>query len=172
MPNNCFFSMNVKGKTEDIKGFMKYFIFQEDEGKKTGQYLARTFLDNWKSYDDFLEEHKEYIEDGEINFTGWCAWSCWSCWFEGYPDEKTGCIKIQDLVKKYNGKIEVESEEGGMGFEEFIETDDNGEVLYSSKDMPTYKCKCGYEEGVASHQNIKDYECCECGKIGQWSKSK
>jgi len=165
MPNNCSFSMSIEGKTEDIKEFTKLFIFDDDKNVKKPPYFARTFLEDYKDHKEFLEEHKEDIKKGEVDINGWCAWSCWSCWFEGYPNGKE-CVTLEWAMKKYNIKVDIESEEGGHGFEEKIETE-NKKPIYSSKDMPVHRCnKCGNEQIVASYEILSDVECCECESYG------
>lgn len=169
MPNLCNFSISVKGEPKEIKKFLKYFIFSDETGTKEGKYLARTFLDNW-THKEFLEEHKDEIKNKEVFFFGWSAWSCYSCWFEGYPNGKD-CLTMEEVLKKCKVIIDVESEEGGIGFEEHINNED-GELTYSVMDMPSYTCKkCKKKTLFPSHYDgseLEDQECCSCGVVGKW----
>jgi hypothetical protein len=174
MPNNCYFQMTAKGKTKDLKQFLKYFIYANEEGKKKGKYLARTFLDNYNSYNDFIKQHKDEINKGEVEIMGWCAWSCWSCWFEGYPqDNPKTCVTLDTITKKYNINVYVESEETGMEFEETIDNE-FGELLYSNRKMPIWSCKkCKAKQSFPSHYNKSDMEdqtCYECETTGEWKR--
>lgn len=166
MANECFFSIKVKGEPKKIRKFLKYFIFDDEIGKDNKKlYLARTFI-NSPTYRKYVNINKEKIDKGEIFFYGVCAWSCWSCWFEGYPNGKE-LITMEEVLKRCNVKIEVDSEEGGIGFEEHIDNLD-GELTYSSEDMKICKCECGNIENISSSYPLKEYVCDECGKIGKW----
>jgi len=159
--------MNIQGDPENIKEFMKYFIFEKESGTKEGKYLARTFLEDWKTHKDFLKDKKKEIKSGNIDIYGWCAWSCWSCWFEGYPNKKE-CATLKEACKKCNVVVLCDSEESGMCFQESLGY--NGEdTYYSSKDMPTYKCKgCGNLQSFATDHENPDEECFECEENKGW----
>ena len=170
MPNNCYFTCNAKGTPENLKRFMKLFVYEDDTNKdeKEKPYFARTFLDSYKRYDYFLEEHIEEIEKGDITFMGWCAWSCHSCLFEGYPNQKEGLVTLEWACKEYNIELEIQSEETGCCFEENISFE-KGKMNYSSNDMPTYVCECGEERSFPSDCDYLEDEECDCGKVGKWS---
>lgn len=124
------------------------------------KYFARSFThSSWK---DFKENE---LGGGEVEFAVDFAWSCWSCMFEGYPDDYEECVTLEWACKEYNIEIEIETEELGMGFEEKVFGSKNG-VTYDSKDIPTYKCKCGSEQFILSNRDLKNEECYECEKIG------
>jgi len=164
MPNNCYFSIEVKAEPENLKKFLSYFIFEDEIGTKKGKYLARTFLDNWKNKKYFIKEFKKDIEKGELCFFGWCAWSCWSCWFEGYPNKKE-CLTLKEICKICDIKsLNCDSEEDGMCFQESLGY--NGEdVSYSCEDYPEYKCKnCGDTQSISKNRDLEDTECYECGE--------
>jgi hypothetical protein len=160
--------MNVKGEPQEIRKFLNYFVFDDEEDVKEGKYLARTFIEQKK--ESFLKENKEEIDKGELNIVSWCAWSCWSCWFEGYPNGKE-LITMEEVLKECKVKIEVDSEETGFEFEEHIDNLDE-ELNYSSEDMKEYECECGHTESIPSTYDLSDYECCECGKFDKWKETK
>ena len=157
MPNWCGGSVCVSGKDKDILEFCKYFVFENEKEKP--KYFARSFIhSNWK---DFIEDE---IEDGcfFVDF----AWSVTSCLISGYPqDNPDKCITLMDACKKHNVKVDITSEESGVGFEEHIICNSNGKLTKNEcSDMPTYKCKCGSEQFVSSYEDVKDIVCYECDK--------
>jgi len=169
MPNWCNAWIEVKGKPKDIKNFCKLFLFQKDDDFGKGdvigeKYFARSFThQSWKDFE------KEHLGKNEVGFLVDFAWSCWSCMFEGYPNKKE-CITLEWAMKKYNVEVEIETEEGGMSFEEKITTK-NGKPIYKSFEMPVYKClKCGNEQSILLNYNIEESECYECGEIGNFKK--
>lgn len=179
MPNWCYGWVEVEGKKKDVENFCKLFIFDAQIGKKRKPYFARSFANNsWKS---FKKEHltiNKIIENFEgknakrkVSFGIDFAWSVWSCLIEGYP-EKFKSVTLQKACKKYKVDVTIESEEGGIGFEERIFCSNKGKLDYKCIDMITYKCKCGNREMIASSHELEDYECCECGKCGKWKVAK
>lgn len=164
MPNWCGSSISVKGKPKDIENFCKLFVWEEEtdkENKKT-PYFARSFTNvKWKDFKKKIKGKKEV--DFLVDFAG----SCWSCIFEGYPDKKKGFVTLDWACKKYDVEVEIETEEGGEGFEEKIIGDKNN-INYECVEMPTYECACGNKEMIGSNYDVEEYECSECGKTGKW----
>jgi ribosomal protein L37E len=163
MPNWCSSTIKVFGKPKDIENFCKLFIFTDDENKEEvdKKYFARSFTQ--MSWEDFK---KKYLGEYETEFLVDFAWSCWSCIFEGYPDNKE-CVTLEWAMEEYKVQVEIDTEEGGMGFEEHITTE-NGKPVYSSEDMLSYECqKCGNKELIPSSYDLEDYECSECG-ASEW----
>jgi len=163
MPNWASGYIQVKGKPKDVENFCKLFIFEEDEGNKKGKYFARSFVhQSWK---DFKKEH---LGGSEVGFNVDFAWSCWSCMFEGYPNDKEGCVTLEWAIKKYNVDVTIETEEEGVGFEEVIITKDK-KPIYTSENMPLYKCyKCGNEQQIPTSReyDLSNVDCYECEEYG------
>ena len=157
IPNWCNAMVKVSGEPKNVEDFCRLFIFDKED--VLDKYFARSFVhETWKDF------KKESLDNGEAQFSVDFAWSCWSCMFEGYPN-KEECVTLKWAVKKFNVLVEINTEEGGMGFEEYIETI-NGEVEYSSKEIPSYECRsCGNKQLIADSYDINEEECCECGKI-------
>jgi hypothetical protein len=169
MPNICNFSIEAEGKPEDLKEFMKYFVFGKEIGKKKGKYLARTFLEDWNTRADFLKDHAEGIKNGHIEFYGWCAWSCYSCWISGYPDDSESAQFIKDLCKKHKVSISVSSSEDGLAFTEAIECDKEGNITDKCEDYPYYEClKCKNVQQICPGYDMRDELCYECDELGEW----
>lgn len=171
MPNNCHFSMVAKGKPKDLKNFLKYFIYEQEEGKKKGKYFARTFLDSYKTYSYFIKEHKKEISRGEVCIVGWCAWSVTSCMISGYPQKEgnENCITIMEACKKNKINVKIDSAESGMGFEEHITCDEEGDLTEETNDMPQFECKkCKSTQTESTDTDLNDLECCNCGSTGKW----
>lgn len=167
-PNWCCGIVKVRGKPEDIETFCKLFLFDEDVNKKDlkkENYFARSFTNmKWK---DFKEE---YLEGDEAEFSVDFAWSCWSCVFEGYPEQykKSGAVTLEWAMKKHNVEVEIETEEGGMAFEERITTE-NGKPVYESFEMPEQICMaCGSKQSIPSSYELDEEECSNCGRAGKW----
>lgn len=163
MPNWCNGFVKVKGKNKDILKFSKLFICENDEGNKDlKEYFARSFTNQLR--EDFEEQigKKDYAEFW-IDF----AWSVLSCLIEGYPQKNKECLTLIEACKKYNVSVVIESEEGGLGFEEKISCDEKGNLIYKENSMPSYKCKCGSEQQIPSDSDLNDVECWECGEIGK-----
>ena len=97
-PNWCCGNIKVKGKPKDVENFCKLFLFEEDVERKDNKgkkkYFARSFIhQSWKDF------KKEFLGGNEAEFGIDFAWSCWSCLFEGYPNEKDGCITLEWAIK-------------------------------------------------------------------------
>jgi len=115
-------------------------------------------------WDDFK---KRYLGEEVAEFSIDFAWSVATCLIDGYPQNNPDtCITLMDACKKHNVKVDITSEESGVGFEEHITCSNKGEITNECFDMPTYKCKCGNEQHVASYEKIKDIVCCECDECG------
>ena len=121
---------------------------------------------NWKGF------KKEYLTDNvkgdsDIEFPVDFAWSCWSCIFEGYPNGKE-CVTLEWAIKENNVEVEIETEEGGMGFEEHITTK-NGKPVYENSKIPEHTClACGTNQSIPSSYELDEEECSNCGNIGRW----
>jgi len=169
MPNWANGTVSVSGKPKDIQKFCQYFIFQEDDGNESmnKKYFARSFY--WDSWENFK---KEILTGEGATFNIDFAWSVTSCLIDGYPtrDLKNECITLSEACKECNVYVEIEAEEGGIGFEEHIEVDEKGELVCDScEDMPSYKCKmCGESMLIASSRDPSDEECWNCDEIGSW----
>ncbi len=166
IPNWCNSWIKVKGNPKDVENFCKLFIFEDevgDKNKEENKYFARSFIhQDWKDF------KKKELGESEVEFSVDFAWSCWSCLFEGYPDDIKECVTLKWAMKKYNVEVEIDTEEGGMGFEEKITTK-NKKPVYSSKEMPEYTCfSCGNKQLIPSDCDISDEECCNCGTLGKW----
>lgn len=165
MPNWANGYITVNGNPKDVENFCELFIFDDETGNKQGKYFARSFIhQDWK---EFKEEH---LGESEAGFSVDFAWSCWSCMFEGYPEQykKDGCVTLEWAMKKYNVNVEIETEEGGMGFEEHITTK-NGKPVYESKYIPEYTCqKCFSKQQIGKGYELEDVECYGCGEVGRW----
>ena len=112
MANWCNAGIRVTGKPKDIKDFCRLFVFDEDEGKDTKRkYFARSFaFMKWKDF------KKEYLGGKTAEFSIDFAWSGWSCLIEGYPNKKE-LVTLEWGCEKYNVEVEIDTEEGGFGFE-------------------------------------------------------
>ncbi len=162
-PNWCCGDVTVSGKPKDIENFCELFLFEEDNENKK-KYFARSFIhQSWKNFKE------EYLGESEAEFSVDFAWSCWSCIFEGYPqDNPINCVTLEWAMKKYNVKVEIDTEEGGMGFEEKITTE-NGKPICICVDMPEYTCqKCWNKQLIPSKYDLSNEECMECGTCGEW----
>ena len=145
------------------------FVFSEDVDKEDlgKKYFARSFTnESWKEFsEDYLDDYSER-EKPNIEFNVDFAWSGWSCIMEGYPNGKE-CVTLEWACKEFNVGVEISTEETSMGFEEKIIADRNG-VKYECVDIPLYECCCGNKEGIPSGCDLDEYECSECGRVGEW----
>lgn len=173
MPNWCYGWVKVKGKPKDIENFCKHFLFSDDEDEDIKRkYFARSFMN--ESWDSFKKANlgKNKAEFG-LDF----AWSVTSCIIEGYPQDKENkgkCITLMDACKEHNVLVEIESEEGGCGFEEHIICNEKGElILNDCKDMPEHTClNCGNKQMIRTNADLEDEECSECGECAFVDKLK
>ena len=163
MPNWCLGNVKVKGEPSNVRKFCELFIFEEDEGNKKGKYFARSFIhQSWKDF------HEEYLGENEAEFSVDFAWSCHSCMIEGYPDDIKECVTLEWACKKFNVEVWIETEEGGMGFEEEVSYTKEG-LKYDSKDMPSYRCSCGNEQQIPSVMSVENECCYECEEYGKFT---
>ena len=166
MPNWASGYVRVEGNPQDIEEFCKLFLFYDRESSK--KYFARSFIhQGWKDF------KKEYLGGNIVKFGVDFAWSATSCLISGYPqDNPKTCPTLTEACKEHKVKVVIDTEEGGMAFEEHIECDEKGSLLEECSDMPVYKCKkCGSEQAIASCQNIEDEDCYECGINGRWESN-
>ena len=166
MPNWASGSVKIEGRPHDIEKFCKLFLFYGTEAPK--KYFARSFIHmNWEDF------KKEYLGQECAEFGVEFAWSATSCLIYGYPqDNLQTCPTLIEACKKHKVKVVIDTEEGGMAFEEHIECDEKGSLLEECSDMPIYKCKkCGSEQTITSCQNIEDEACYECEIEGQWESN-
>jgi hypothetical protein len=169
MPNMCSFSLVAEGKPKDLREFAKYFIYEGEQGTKEGPYLARTFIDECKTCEEFVKAKKEEFDAGSVRFDGWCAWSCYSCWISGYPNEENGCVFLSDICKKHKVTISSDSEEDGIGFTEKIICEDNGYITDTCEDYPVYICsKCHEKTSINPNYDPREESCWECDTVGEW----
>jgi len=163
MPNWACGNVRVVGEPSNVRKFCELFIFEENVGNKDGEYFARSFVHySWKDF------YKEYLGEKEAEFSVDFAWSCHSCIIEGYPNGKE-CVTLEWACKEFDVEVFIETEEGGMCFEEEISyTKENG-LINNSKEMPIYRCSCGNEQSVPSCFPFEEEECCECNKTGEFT---
>lgn len=125
MANNCAYNMKVVGnRKEDVDEFLSMMDYSHPEGK----FFARIF----EAYPyNFKEENGKYA----MFIAGDCAWSVYSCMCGGiftyYTDNQKNDNQITNLAietKRLNLKVEIYSQEPGVGFAEHI-IYDNGECV-------------------------------------------
>jgi hypothetical protein len=168
IPNWCYSSVEIKGDVKNIKKFLKLFLWDNREIKEGVKYFARSFTQN--DYREFIKENFKKTDKGEIEIYLLVefAWSCHSCLIEGYPNENNDCITLIDACKKYKVDVKIESAEEGLGFEEEITCDREGNLTEDCIDMPTIICKCGNEQLKPSYMDISEIDCYECGECDKW----
>lgn len=165
MPNWCSGNVEVEGKPKDVLEFCKLFIFTDEKETRTKGYFSRSFIhDNWKAF----KKENEIGKAKGVMFNVEFAWSVHSCLIEGYPQDSDGkSPTLIEACKEHNVKVTIESEEYGVGFEEFIECDEKGNLNNVCKDMVTYYCECGQEIFIGSNS---DFECNECSNTDLFLK--
>lgn len=127
MPNWCYGEIRVKGKEENKRKFLHFFLTEnEEENKKKERYFARSWLIN------SLEEIEKWIEEDVLIFGVEVAWSINSCMVNGYPNDNS-CPTIMDVSRELELDIQIASEEQGIGFTEFYHIK-NGVVLIDECD--------------------------------------
>ena len=173
MPNWACGSVSISGTKVNIEKFVSRFIHEEESGTK-GQdcrYFARSFtndrkqsvLDEVGKVFDGAEANAERSFDLSVDF----AWSAYSCLIDGYPQGDPECITLNAACVEDQVSAEIITEEGGIGFEEYIFCDKNGELTAECKDLLPYKCKsCGTEQSMASFVDAEEFSCYECGAFG------
>lgn len=168
MPNWCLGSVKVKGYPEDVREFCKLFLFEKDDFENKKQYFARSFIhETWEEFE------KNYLSDkhNEAEFSVNFAWSCNSCLIDGYPQDTEECITLKEACQKYDVSVEIDSEEGGCGFEEHIRYTREEDLTYTCVEMPKYKCpECDNIQIMPSDSDLENVECWECGNYPKWKK--
>jgi hypothetical protein len=173
MPNWCGGVVTVEGKFENVKEFCKLFLFEEDVDRDDldKKYFARSFIHStWESFEEEFFKDYQPNEDVEIQFCVDFAWSAWSCLIDGYPTKDNAdkkLITLEDACKIHKVKVDITTEEPGMGFEEEITSDENG-VKHTEKKMREYECECGETQLVANDYDFNEVECYQCGKVGKY----
>lgn len=177
MPNWACGSVSVSGTRENVKKFAGRFIYKDEVNIKTaehGRFFARSFI--WQKKQHALMEvdiqfrHQEEHTENTCMFSVDFAWSAMSCLMDGYPQKDPNCITLSDACVEDQVSVEIETEEGGMGFEEYIFCDKDGSVSSNCEDMPSFECQsCHSTMSIPSYGDLDDYECCECGECN-WKK--
>jgi hypothetical protein len=170
MPNWSSGNISISGKKENVKEFLKFFVYQDEaNGEELDRrYFARSFVQE-NTYQELIDKYKEEFENKEENisidiYTEF-AWSVYSCLIDGYPQkEPNKNLTIIEALLKYPVNISIETEEPGMGFEEEIYYNtENTELEYKEYDMPVYVCKkCGCEIIAPTDLDMSELECYEC----------
>lgn len=124
MPNICYYSMRIQGKSNDVEEVVKtikaYYNYDTLEFSHT-QHLFRVFEA------DIIEDYEE-DDIRSVQIDGECAWSVYSCMMSGkhtyydifkddFKDDFRGTT-LTKLSKETHTMIEVFSEEIGVGFQE------------------------------------------------------
>lgn len=135
MANNCGYDMKVVAeRPEDLDEFLSMMTYSHPEEK----YFARIF----EAY-----PYNEHEEDGKyvMYISGDCAWSVYSCMCSGpftyYDDNAKNGSKITNLAietKRLKLKVEIFSEEPGVGFAEHIIFDNGKQLLMEETDLAEY----------------------------------
>lgn len=161
MPNWATGNVRVTGKPSDVEAFCKLFLFKDTAEPQI--YFARSFIhQNWNDF------KKEYLGKASAEFGVDFAWSCHTCLIEGYPNGQD-CITLVGACKKFKVEIIIDTEEGGMGFEEHVECDKDGSLIEECYNMPTFKCaRCKNIQLIPSSYDVGEEECWECENIGGW----
>jgi hypothetical protein len=170
MPNWSSGNISISGKKENVKEFLKFFVYQDEaNGEELDRrYFARSFVQE-NTYQELIDKYKEEFENKEENisidiYTEF-AWSVYSCLIDGYPQQEPNKnLTIIEALLKYPVNISIETEEPGMGFEEEIYYNtENTELEYKEYDMPVYVCKkCGCEIIAPTDLDMSELECYEC----------
>lgn len=170
MPNWSSGNVSISGKKENVKEFLKFFVYQDEaNGEELDRrYFARSFIEE-NTYQELIDKHKEEFENKEetINIDVYIefAWSVYSCLIDGYPQKTPNKnLTIIEALKKYPVTISIETEEPNMGFEEELYYNTaNTEMVYKEYSMPVYACKkCGYEITAPTDLDVSELECYEC----------
>lgn len=128
MANDCFYSMKVQGKPENVEDFLQMiqvnYAYDDngncynpsDNNKPVERHL-------WRVFEAYLND--DCTEDGirTITVDGNCAWSVYCCMCEGeytYQTQNQGLkgTTLQKESERLQLTIEVFSEECGMCFME------------------------------------------------------
>lgn len=126
MPNWCNTSMSVVLPTRNVEKFKDLFLDHDPEKNESKErYFARSFL----NYFEECESNKNGMSLVKADFD--CAWSVYCCMFDdsevSYVNHKS-TISLDDAVKELEiQRITGKSYEPGVGFEESITFDINGD---------------------------------------------
>ena len=120
MPNICDYAMGIEGKQENIH---KLHTIMSKEDYTSGPHLFRVFDA------DLIQDDEDF---GEI--VGSCAWSVSVCMLEESSaayihgdDASSNGTSLERLSKDLELKIEIYSDEPGVGFQEHYVIE-NGEI--------------------------------------------
>ena len=135
MANKCYYNMKIVGATQEA---VDEFIQMLDYSHPDGKFFARIFeAYPYTSY----EENGNYV----TQVTGDCAWSVYSCMCGGaftyYDDNAKTTEKITNLAietKRLGLKVEIFSQEPGIGFAEHIIFDNGHQILSEETDYSEY----------------------------------
>lgn len=125
----------VAERPEDLDEFLSMMNYTHPEGR----YFSRIF----EAYPwDRHEENGKYV----MCISGDCAWSVYSCMCGGaftyYDDNSTkGNVEVTNLAietKRLNLKVEIFSQEPGIGFAEHIIFDNGCQLLSDEADLVEY----------------------------------
>ena len=172
MPNWAMGTIEVTGKEPGVISFVERFsdwLEPEVPGKKN---FARSIVDEDRSSLIKRIRHENHGRPKDINiqvdFEASFAWSAYSCLVSGYPQAAADvCIPLERACREDGVSVQIYTEESGNWFEEELHCDSEGNISYSSKDLTLVRCRhCGETQGVSSHANLDEVECCECGQIG------
>lgn len=126
MANYCYYEMKVTGKKENIDRLINILQYKDDEYK-----LARIFSA------DVVDRKDTYAF-----ICGDCAWSIHSCMGIGegtYSKDNDEITNIKYLSKVLGLKIEILSDEPGMGFCEHYFYDNGNCLLDVCEDYPEFE---------------------------------
>ena len=174
MPNWACGSASITGIKPNVIKFVSRFIHDEDVGTddRNELYFARSFTNDKRQ--SVLEDVEgafhgipEGIE-GRFDLSVDFAWSAHSCLIDGYPQNNPDhCITLAAACVEDQVSVEIYTEEGGIGFEEYIFCDKQGQLTDTSTDLLPYKCRsCGNLMSLASFYDPDEYACWECGDVG------
>ena len=153
MPNICSYAMQVKGKSENVKEFIKMIQVNyafDDNGNcynpDTKEPVERHL---WRVFDAYVDEDITTGDERKVSLSGSCAWSVKSCMFEGFgtyqsqhPDGNGTTIPIES--DRLQLTIEIFSEECGMCFMEHYVVVDGVVIIDECVDWEEY-CTEDYE---------------------------
>lgn len=146
MPNYCNFSMRVKGKKANVKEFYQILEADYDYQREPimnidgpQRHFSRIFNINFAGYkNEAIYDCSEDTDDVEIDLVGDCAWSVYSCMCKGNhtyynslkEEYKEKCLatNLEEETRLLYLKVEIYSEEPGVGFQEHM-IYDNGKCL-------------------------------------------
>ena len=131
MANNCFFTMHVKGKKENVDEF-----FTELRDYEHIPHFWRVFSA------DRLDLQTD--PDGTVvaEIIGDCAWSVYCCMLDGAGTYAHDCPEVSTSLQKESERlslaIEVFSEESGAEFQEHYHYEDGEEIANEDVKWESY----------------------------------